>query len=124
MYLAFTLAERGAFFEKLPRLCATPEDACQVHDIPKSISIGVRQDMWINTITSAVSAALTFVVLKVLGVDFALTLAMAVFSEARLIYRMGNNRFFRVSCPSFAAQPSGSAQGLLSASPRGSRQNP
>lgn len=79
LYLAFMIAERGAFTKKLPKLCKTETQARQVEDILKSISIGVRQYMWINAVTSAMSATLSFVVLKLLGVDFALSLAFAVF---------------------------------------------
>lgn len=79
LYLVFMVAERGAFAEKLPRLCKTKEQALKINDIIKSISVGVRQYMWINAVTSAMSATLSFVVLKFLGVDFALTLALTVF---------------------------------------------
>lgn len=79
LYLAFMLAERSAFSEKLPRLCSTPVTAKWIADALKSISLSVRQYMWINTLTSAMSGALAFVVLKVLGVDFAASLALIVF---------------------------------------------
>lgn len=79
LYLAFMLAERGKFAEKLPRLCSTPDEAARVAGMLASISVGVRQYMWINTLTSAMSGALAFVVLRLLGVDFAATLAMMVF---------------------------------------------
>ncbi|MBT8171125.1 hypothetical protein DS909_14505 [Phaeobacter gallaeciensis] len=79
MYLAFMLAERGAFTEKLPRLCNTTEQAQRVKDILDAISAGVRQYMWINAATSAMSGTLAFIVLKFLGVDFAIFLAFSVF---------------------------------------------
>ncbi len=79
LYLTFMIAERGAFTEKLPKLCKNEAQARQVGDILKSISIGVRQYMWINAVTSAMSATLSFVVLKFFGVDFALSLAFTVF---------------------------------------------
>lgn len=80
LYLAFMLAERGVFTEKLPRLFSSTEDATRVAGILNSISSGVRQYMWINTVTSAMSGALAYVVLKALGVDFAGTLALSVFA--------------------------------------------
>jgi AI-2 transport protein TqsA len=79
LYLAFMLGERGAFAEKLPRLCPTPQEAKRLADALKSISLGVRQYMWINAVTSAMSGTLAFIVLKVLGVDFAASLALIVF---------------------------------------------
>ena len=79
LYVVFMLGERGAFAKKLPRLCATPDSARQVEEILKSISAGVRQYIWINTATSAMSGTLAFVVMTALGVDFALPLALLVF---------------------------------------------
>ncbi|MCA0869980.1 AI-2E family transporter [Seohaeicola saemankumensis] len=79
MYLAFMLAERGAFAEKLPRLCKTNEDAQKLRTILNAISQGVQQYMWINAVTSAMSGTLAFVVMTVLGVDFAVPLALCVF---------------------------------------------
>lgn len=79
LYVAFMLAERGAFAKKLPRLCATADNARRVEVTLKAISTGVIQYMWINTATSAMSATLAFIVLTALGVDFALPLAIMVF---------------------------------------------
>lgn len=79
LYLAFMLAERGAFSKKLPLLFSSKEDAEQVSGILTSISSGVRQYMWINTLTSAMSGLLSYAVLKLLGVDFAGALALSVF---------------------------------------------
>jgi AI-2 transport protein TqsA len=79
LYFAFMLAERGAFFAKIPRLCATDDGAQRLTDSMESISVGVQQYVWINTLTSGMSSILAFVVLKVVGVDFAVVLALLVF---------------------------------------------
>ncbi len=79
MYFAFMLVERGAFAKKLPRLFASQQDAKRSSEILHSISLGVRQYMLINTVTSAMSGTLAFVVLMFLDVDFAVTLALFVF---------------------------------------------
>jgi predicted PurR-regulated permease PerM len=73
------LVERGAFAEKLPRLCANPEDAARLRATLRSISDSVQQYMWINTVTSAISGVLAYIVLKLVGVDFAAFLALIVF---------------------------------------------
>jgi len=78
-YLVFMLAERGAFAEKLPRLCTSPEEAARLSAILRSISESVQQYMWINTLTSVMSGALAYVVLKLVGVEFAVFLALFVF---------------------------------------------
>ena len=44
-----------------------------------SISARVQNYMWITTLTCAMSAVAAFVILKLVGVDFALTLALIVF---------------------------------------------
>jgi predicted PurR-regulated permease PerM len=79
VYLVFMLAERGAFAEKLPRLCTSPEEAARLSAILRSISESVQQYMWINTLTSAMSGALAYVVMKLVGVEFAAFLALFVF---------------------------------------------
>jgi predicted PurR-regulated permease PerM len=79
LYLGFMLAERGAFAAKLPRLCATPEEVDRLSTTLRSISESVQQYMWINTVTSAMSGALAYIVLKLVGVEFAAFLALFVF---------------------------------------------
>ncbi|WP_146348396.1 AI-2E family transporter [Phaeobacter marinintestinus] len=79
LYLGFMLAERGAFSEKLPRLCASRVEAARLTATLRSISESVQQYMWINTVTSALSGLLAYIVLKLVGVDFAAFLALFVF---------------------------------------------
>lgn len=79
LYVAFMLAERGAFAEKLPRLSRSPEQARRVRAILDEISEGVRQYMWINAATSAMSATLAYIVFRLVGLDFASSLAISVF---------------------------------------------
>ncbi|MGI9350166.1 MAG: AI-2E family transporter [Rhizobiaceae bacterium] len=79
LYLAFMLAERGAFIAKLPSLCTTKAEANRMKESLRSISFGIRQYVWINTLTSSMSATLAFVVLKIVGADFAPSLALLVF---------------------------------------------
>lgn len=79
LYFAFMLAERGAFASKLTKLASTPEEKERLANSFRSISFGIRQYVWINTLTSGLSAVLAFVVLKALGVDFAIMLALLVF---------------------------------------------
>jgi AI-2 transport protein TqsA len=79
LYLTFMLAERGSFVAKLPKLATTPEEAQKLKDSFKSISFGIRQYLWINTLTSGMSAVLAFIVLKFLGIEFAIMLALLVF---------------------------------------------
>ncbi len=79
LYVAFMLSERGSFWNKLPKIFSTDAQATHFLRVMHRISSGVQQYLWINTITSAMSGAVAYVVLKLLGVDFAITLALLVF---------------------------------------------
>ena len=79
LYVAFMAAERGAFRDKLPRLCAGEAEADHLARILRSISTRVQNYVWINTLTSAMSATVAFVILKTIGVQFATTLALVIF---------------------------------------------
>jgi AI-2 transport protein TqsA len=79
LYVAFMAAEHGAFREKLPRLCASEAEADHLARLLRSISTRVQSYIWITTLVSAMSAAAAFVILKWVGVNFALTFALVVF---------------------------------------------
>ncbi len=70
LYLAFLFAERHAFLEKLPLMASKKSDADNVRTVLHSISGSVKQYMWINTITSAMSGAVAYVIFKLVGLDF------------------------------------------------------
>ncbi len=79
LYVAFMLSERRAFWNKLPKAFDDEAEAAQFSRVARRISGGVQQYMWINTLTSAMSAIVAYGVLKLVGVDFAITLALMVF---------------------------------------------
>lgn len=79
LYVAFMLSERRAFWNKLPKLFSTEAKATHFSQVMHRISDGVQQYLWINTITSAMSATVAYIVFKIVGLDFAVTLALLVF---------------------------------------------
>ena len=79
LYVVFMAVEHGAFQAKLPRLCAGEAEADHFARVLRSISTRVQNYMGITTLTCAMSAAAAFAILKWVGVDFALTLALIVF---------------------------------------------
>ena len=79
LYLAFLFAERNSFREKLPLMASNKSDADNVRAVLNSISESVKQYMWINTITSAMSGVVAYVIFKLVGLDFAAALALVVF---------------------------------------------
>lgn len=79
LYLAFFLGEKHDFAAKIPKLASSEKGAEQLRRMLEAINEAVKQYMWINAATSAMSAAVAYIVLSVLGVDFAATLAFIVF---------------------------------------------
>jgi AI-2 transport protein TqsA len=79
LYLAFLFAERNSFLEKLPLMASKQSEAESARKILSSISESVKQYMWINTVTSAMSGAVAYVIFKIVGLDFAAALALVVF---------------------------------------------
>lgn len=100
LYLAFLASERVAWVEKLPRLAATEEGTRRVRKVLLRISTGVKQYMWVNAVTSAMSATVALVIFSWVGLDFASLLALTVFA-AGFIPNIG--AFIGVALPSLVA---------------------
>jgi len=79
LYTVFLLSERTDFWNKLPKVFDDAAKATRFARVMHRISEGVQQYMLINTITSAMSGIAAYIVLKLVGVDFAVTLALMVF---------------------------------------------
>jgi AI-2 transport protein TqsA len=79
LYVGFLLAERGQFAHKLGRIFASPGQADEVERIFDSITRNVHRYILIKTLVSALTGALTFVVLRLVGLEFAETWAMLTF---------------------------------------------
>lgn len=78
IYVAFLLAEQGAGARKFRSLFVKEEDAQIFGEVLSSISKNVRRYVWIKTIMSLVTAGLSYVLLKYLGVDFPETWALLI----------------------------------------------
>jgi predicted PurR-regulated permease PerM len=100
LYLAFLLSERLSWIEKLPRLAATEEGTQRVRKILARISGGVKQYMWVNAVTSAMSGTVAFVIFTWIDLDFAPLLALTVF-VAGFIPNIG--AFIAISLPCIVA---------------------
>lgn len=79
LYLAFLIAERHAWAEKLPKIWGSDAAAARAQATMLRIAQGIKQYMWVNTVTSAMSATIGFVIFALLGLDFAAMLAIIVF---------------------------------------------
>ncbi|WP_170482367.1 AI-2E family transporter [Ruegeria arenilitoris] len=100
LYLAFLLSERLAWVEKLPRLARSEEGTKQAEKVLARISTGVKQYMWVNAVTSAMSGTVAFVIFWWIGLDFAPLLALTVFF-AGFIPNIG--AFIGIALPSLVA---------------------
>ena len=100
LYLAFLFAERQSFLEKIPLMASKDSDADNVRNVLHSVSEGVKQYMWINAITSAMSGSIAYAIFKLVGLDFAATLALIVFI-AGFIPSIG--AFIGIALPSLLA---------------------
>jgi AI-2 transport protein TqsA len=76
LYVGFLLAERGQFAHKLGRIFANPERAGEVEMMFDSITRNVHRYILIKTLVSALTGALAFVVMRLVGLEFAETWAI------------------------------------------------
>lgn len=100
LYLVFLVSEQNAWTEKLPRLASNPKDARRMRIVLTRISDGVKQYMWVNAVTSAMSGAVAFAIFSYIDLDFAPLLALIVFA-AGFIPNIG--AFIGIALPSLVA---------------------
>jgi len=79
IYVGFLLLERGRLQPKIDRLASRPAEARQIKAALSHITESVRRYLWIKTILSVVTAGISYIVLKAIGVDFAETWALLIF---------------------------------------------
>lgn len=79
LYVGFLLAENGRLSGKLDRMFASSEQAHRTRLILTNISTGISSYIWAKTIMSLLTGGISFVVLKMLEVDFAETWALLIF---------------------------------------------
>ncbi len=100
LYLVFLGSERAAWVEKMPRLFTTDEGAHRARKVLQRISLGVKQYMWVNAVTSAMSGVVAFAIFTWVDLDFASLLALIVFL-AGFIPNIG--AFIGIALPSLVA---------------------
>ncbi len=78
IYLAFMFTERPVFWTKLGLvLNRGPED--QVHSILRAITGSIERYFWVKLLTSGMTAAAAYAVMKPIGLDFTETWALLIF---------------------------------------------
>ena len=79
IYVGFLLAERGRLTDKVNLLFASTDQSGEMRRAVADIAESVRKYLWIKTILSVLTGAISYAVLKGLGVDFAETWALIIF---------------------------------------------
>ena len=79
LYVGFLLAERGTIANKLKLLFDTPEKTNDATVILTRLVDSIRDYIWIQSVMSFFTAAVSYAVLKTLGIDFSETWALLIF---------------------------------------------
>lgn len=79
IYVIFLLSEKGLFTRKLVSFAEKQGQGEVLRDILHSVSSGVRLYLWIKTIISLITAGLSYLIFRILGLDFPEVWALLVF---------------------------------------------
>lgn len=79
IFLLFLLVEKTKWAQKIPRLAENAEEAAKLERVMERIAKGVKEYMWVNALTSTMSATVAFVIFSLIDLDFAPLLALIVF---------------------------------------------
>ncbi len=79
LYVGFLLAERGHVSDKIAAMFPDGAQARDTERMLSAISDGIRRYIWIKTLVSIVTGALSYAVLRSVGIDFAETWALLIF---------------------------------------------
>jgi predicted PurR-regulated permease PerM len=79
IYVAFLLAEQRHLPEKIDRLASNEDDAKRIRLLTSAISKQVQTYVWIKTVVSILTGFVSYVILRLVGVDFAAVWALIIF---------------------------------------------
>jgi len=79
LYVMFLMIDQGSLPKKFLALFPDPEEARDVTQVMAAMSASVRRYMWVKTLTSLMTGFASYLVLRLVGVDFAATLALIIF---------------------------------------------
>ena len=79
IYTGFLFAEQKVMDSKLEALAGNPEKAIRLRAILGEIGSSVQGYIWMKTLISLVTGLLSYVVLRLVGVDFAAVFALLIF---------------------------------------------
>jgi len=79
LYVAFLLAEQRHFPEKITRFASDAETAAKARTLMSQISKQVQKYVWIKTVVSLFTGFVSYVILSLVGVDFAAVWGLIIF---------------------------------------------
>ena len=79
LYLVFMLIERGRIFKKINSLGANARDRRAINETMGDIALLVRQYLTVKTISNLVTATISFIIMLIIGVQFAGFWALLIF---------------------------------------------
>lgn len=79
IYVAFMLAEQGTFKKKIQEIFPDQNNRGSVMSILSHVQEDIQTYLWIKTLTSGLTGIVSYVVLKMVGVDFAAFWAFSIF---------------------------------------------
>ncbi len=78
-YLAFLAAERLNWIRKIPMPAPNARAGRRLGKVISRIAMGIKRFMWVNAVTSAMSATVAFLIFSLVDLDFKALLALIVF---------------------------------------------
>ncbi|MBY6005240.1 AI-2E family transporter [Salipiger bermudensis] len=79
LYFLFLLVERSDWQKKIRLLSSPDPQGADFAVIVKRAATGIKDYMWVNAVTSAMSGTVAYVVFRLIGLDFAAFLAILIF---------------------------------------------
>jgi predicted PurR-regulated permease PerM len=78
IYAGFLVAERGSFPAKLSAALADAESKAKAHRVLTEIDVQIRQYLAVKTLINLILGAISYAILRVMGVDFAFFWAIMI----------------------------------------------
>ena len=79
LYLVFMLIERGRFFRKINFLGSSDSDRQAINETISDIGVMVRQYITVKTVTNLITAIVSYLIMRLIGIQFAGFWALLIF---------------------------------------------
>jgi len=79
LYVAFLLAEQGSFNKKFSALISDPKREQATRKTLDRVAMNIRSFIWLQTLASILAGVASYIILKVVGVEFASFWAVMIF---------------------------------------------